>query len=76
VHRDTGDSKVVIAALHVPALASPDGPLATLVGDVFSDAPSGRLYKALVETKKVGFVASNATDSRGRRPRKTSWSAS
>ena len=59
-----GDSKVVIVAVHVPALAHPDGALGDVLGNVFSNAPSGRLYKALVATKKAGSVADYETDSR------------
>ncbi len=62
--RRVGDAKVLIVGMHVPALASPDGAVADLVGDIFGNAPSGRLYKALVETKKAGSVGAFATDSR------------
>src|SRR4051794_12660779 len=55
--RRAGDTVVLMAGVHVPALAHPDGPLAEIVGNVLTNAPSGRLYKALVETKKAGFVA-------------------
>ncbi len=59
-----GDSKVVMVGVHVPALANTDGPLADLLADVFTNAPSGRLYKALVETKKAGAVGEQTTDTR------------
>ncbi len=62
--RRVGDAEVVMAAVHVPALAQRDGPLADILADVFANAPSGRLYKALVETKKAGVVRANATDTR------------
>ncbi|MFL6463001.1 MAG: M16 family metallopeptidase [Bryobacteraceae bacterium] len=62
--RRAGDQKVMMVGVHVPALAHPDGALASLIGDVFSNAPSGRLYKALVETKKAGSVANDTTDTR------------
>ncbi len=62
--RRVGDSKVVIVGVHVPALSNPDGALADLVGDVFANAPSGRLYRALVETKKCGAVGDDETDSK------------
>jgi zinc protease len=45
-------------------LSNPDGALADLVGDVFANAPSGRLYRALVETKKCGAVGDDETDSK------------
>jgi zinc protease len=62
--RRVGDQKLVMVGVHVPALAHPDGALASIVGDVLANAPSGRLYKALVETKKAGSVAESATDTR------------
>ncbi len=62
--RRTGDEKVMIVGVHVPALSHPEGPLANVLGDVFTNAPSGRLYKALVETKQAGFVGASPTDSR------------
>ena len=62
--RRVGDSKVMMVGVHVPALAQHDGPLSDVLGDIFTNAPSGRLYKALVETKKAGFVYSSSTDTR------------
>ncbi len=62
--RRVGDSKVVIVGVHVPALAHPDGPLGDILGNIFANAPSGRLYKALVPTKKAGSVTDYETDSR------------
>jgi zinc protease len=62
--RRVGDVKVMLVGVHVPALAHPDGPLANIITEVFTNAPSGRLYKALVETKKAGFAAGESTDSR------------
>ncbi len=62
--RRVGDAKVVMVGLHVPALAQRDGPLGEILNDVFVNAPSGRLYKALVETKKAGFVQGQTTATR------------
>ena len=62
--RRVGDAKVMVVGVHVPALGDPSGPLGNLLADVFTNAPSGRLYKALVESKKAGYVASNTTDTR------------
>ena len=62
--RRVGDAQVVIVAVHVPALAQADGAMADIVGDVFSNAPSGRLYKALVSTRKAGMVADYSLDSK------------
>ena len=62
--RRVGDQKVMMVGVHAPALAHPDGALVDLLADVFSNAPSGRLYKALVETKKAGYVSNDTTDTR------------
>jgi zinc protease len=62
--RRAGDDKVMMVGVHVPALAHPDGPLTNLLGDIFTNAPSGRLYKALVETRKAGSVFSDSSDTR------------
>lgn len=62
--RRSGDSKLMMVGVHVPALAHPDGALASIVGDVFTNAPSGRLYKTLVESKKAGGVGADTTDTR------------
>ena len=62
--RRTGDTKLMMVGVHVPALAHPDGALASIVGDVMTGAPSGRLYQALVDSKKAGGVAVDTTDSR------------
>ena len=61
--RRAGDSKAMIVGVHVPALANPDGAFGDVVADVFTNAPSGRLYKALVATKKCGSVGDDTTDS-------------
>jgi zinc protease len=61
--RRIGDSKDIIVGVHVPALASPDGALGDVLADVFTNAPSGRLYKALIATRKCGFVANDTSDS-------------
>jgi zinc protease len=62
--RRTGDTKDIVVGVHVPALGSPDGAYGDVLADVFTNAPSGRLYKALVATKKCGMVADETTDSR------------
>ena len=51
----TGDTQGVAAAYHVPAGAHPDHPALNVLLDILTNEPSGRLYKALVETKKVAF---------------------
>ncbi len=56
--RRTGDTQLVGAAYHIPGGSHPDAPLASILMQVFSDTPSGRLHKALVETKKASSVFS------------------
>jgi zinc protease len=47
--RRVGDLKVVMAAYHAPAGSHPDFVPLQLAAGVLADAPSGRLYKALVD---------------------------
>ena len=54
--RRVGDSQVVISGYHIPAGANPDFPAVSILGRILSDAPSGRLYKSLVESKKATSV--------------------
>ena len=54
--RRVGDIQAVMAAYHAPAGSSADSaPLQVLAG-ILVDAPAGRLYKALVESKKATSV--------------------
>jgi zinc protease len=53
VLRRTGDSQEFMAAYHIPAASHPDMPALNVLAAMLSDAPSGRLYKALVESKKA-----------------------
>ena len=52
-----GDLQVVAAGYHVPPMAHPDFALTVLLSDVLTNTPSGRLHKAMVETKKATSVA-------------------
>ena len=54
--RRVGDTQWVGAGYHIPAGAHPDFAAIEILTQVLSDAPSGRLYKALVETKKASSV--------------------
>ncbi|MBM3794032.1 MAG: insulinase family protein [Acidobacteria bacterium] len=54
--RRTGDLQAVIAGYHVPSSAHPDSGALDLLDEVLTDNPAGRLYKALVETKKAASV--------------------
>ena len=49
--RRTGDLSLVAANYHIPALAQADSAALAVLGNVLGHTPSGRLHKALVETK-------------------------
>ncbi|HEX7545675.1 MAG TPA: pitrilysin family protein, partial [Gemmatimonadaceae bacterium] len=51
--RRTGDVQVAMALYHVPAGSHPDFAAVDVLTEVLGNAPGGRLYKALVETKKA-----------------------
>lgn len=51
--RRVGDTKVVSALYHIMPSSHPDYPAMDVLLDVLTDQPSGRLYKALIETKKA-----------------------
>lgn len=53
VLRRTGGIQGLIAAYHIPSGADADSAALEVLAEVFSAAPSGRLYKALVESKKA-----------------------
>jgi zinc protease len=54
--RRVGDNQVLMAAYHAPAGSDPDSPALDVLTSVLDEAPSGRLYKALVESKKAVVV--------------------
>ena len=54
--RRIGDSQYLIAGYHIPPGSHPDAAAITILGRILADAPSGRLYKSLVETKKATSV--------------------
>ncbi|MGE0115737.1 MAG: M16 family metallopeptidase [Steroidobacteraceae bacterium] len=56
--RRTGDVQVVGAAYHVPGGAHPDFAALDILSEVLGDEPSGRLYKALVETRQAAGIDS------------------
>ncbi|QUV80980.1 insulinase family protein [Chloracidobacterium sp. D] len=62
--RRVGDTKVILVCYHVPAAAHPDKPAVQLLAGVIGDTPSGRLHKALVETKKAAFVQGFSFDTK------------
>ena len=55
--RRVGTVGAVGALYHVPAGPHPDYPALELLEDALTSAPSGRLYKALVESKKASRVS-------------------
>jgi len=54
--RRTGDISEVLAGYHIPAGSHPDAAPLDILLRVLVDAPSGRLYAALVDTKKATRV--------------------
>jgi zinc protease len=52
-----GDVQVAIAGYHVPAGPHPDYAAVDILSHVLADQPSGRLYKALVESKQATSVS-------------------
>ena len=54
--RRVGDVQALAVAYHVPSGPHPDSAAVDVLGQVMADTPSGRLYKALVETKKATSV--------------------
>ena len=51
--RRVGDTKVVSALYHIMPGSHPDYPVMDVVIELLTNEPSGRLYKALVESKKA-----------------------
>ncbi len=54
--RRVGDVQVIDAVYHVPAGSHPDYAAVDVLSSILGEAPAGRLYKALVETKKAASV--------------------
>jgi zinc protease len=54
--RRVGDVQVVMAAYHIPPGSHADFAAIDILSRILSDTPSGRLHKALVETKKASTV--------------------
>ncbi|MCG2462616.1 insulinase family protein [Flavobacteriaceae bacterium F89] len=53
-----GDLQLVSALYHTPSGSDEDYAAMSIVEDVLTDAPSGRLYKALVDSQKASSVSS------------------
>ena len=56
--RRVGDIQAICAAYHTPSGFHPDYFALMLATDILGDNPSGRLYKALIDTKKASQVYS------------------
>ena len=56
VVRRVGDAQMIIAGYHIPSGAHADFAALSLLNQILTDEPSGRLYKALVETKKASSI--------------------
>ena len=54
--RRVGDTQLVQAIYHVPAASHADFAAVNILAQVLGDTPSGRLHKALVETKKATSI--------------------
>jgi len=54
--RRVGGVPLIYSAYHVPPGAHPDTAAVELIGTLMTDAPAGRLHKALVDTKKAAAV--------------------
>jgi zinc protease len=57
--RRVGDVQALAMAYHVPAGSHEEFAAVEMAADILGDVPSGRLYKALVETKKAVSVSFN-----------------
>ncbi len=57
-----GDVQALAAAYHIPSGASPDSGAIAILNRVLADSPSGRLEKALVDTKKAASVGGYSMD--------------
>jgi zinc protease len=55
--RRTGDLQLVGVAYHIPAGGTPDAAALALLNFILTDTPSGRLHKALVETRRAAAVS-------------------
>ncbi|MEM6700961.1 MAG: pitrilysin family protein, partial [Bacteroidota bacterium] len=53
--RRAGDLQVVITLYHTPPGTHSDYPAVAVINELLTSEPSGRLYTALVETKKASF---------------------
>ncbi|GGZ69597.1 peptidase M16 [Lysobacter xinjiangensis] len=59
--RRTGDLRFAMLAYHLPAYTHPDSAALTVLFDVLGDTPTGRLHKALVETRLAAGTGAGAS---------------
>jgi zinc protease len=64
VVRRTGDTRVVGIGYRTPGHTHPDNAALDVLMDVLGDAPTGRLHKALVETKLAAYAGGGNSDQR------------
>jgi zinc protease len=62
--RRVGDIQIAAPFYHVPAGTHPDFAAIDILGQILGDTPSGRLYKALVETRKATQVLNHSFQQR------------
>jgi zinc protease len=58
--RRVGDTPSLGIMYHAPAAAHPDSPALQMLGSILSSQPSGRLYKALIDTKMATNVSASS----------------
>lgn len=54
--RRVTDEQLLVLGYHIPGVAHPDNATLEVLVDVLASNPSGRLYKALVDTREAVFV--------------------
>ncbi len=64
VLRRVGETQLLFVVYHIPSGSHPDFVPIELTIGILSDTPSGRLYKALVETNKASSIAGGAFELR------------
>ncbi len=57
--RRVGNVQVVACGYHIVSASHPDFAAIDILNTILTDKPSGRLYKALVETKKASDISSD-----------------
>ena len=62
--RRSGELSLLALNYHVPALAQADSAALVVLGNVLGHTPSGRLYKALVETKLAAGAGAGSSNMR------------